>query len=65
MLRERGYLLLPLGALTYLLFSGYTPLYAGFIGILLTVAIILARAIFAAHARLPMRVLVLGGALAL
>jgi TRAP transporter 4TM/12TM fusion protein len=64
-LRERGYLLLPLAALTYLLFSGYTPLYAGFIGILLTVAIILVRAIFAAHARLPVRVLALGGALAL
>jgi TRAP transporter 4TM/12TM fusion protein len=64
-LRARGYLLLPLGVLTYLLFSGYTPLYAGFIGILLTVAIILVKAIFSAQASLPVRILSLGGALTL
>ena len=60
-LMARGYLLLPLGVLTYLLFAGFTPLYAGFIGILLTAAIILVQAIFAAHAGLPSRILALGG----
>ena len=40
-LRDGWYLLLPLGVLIYLLFSGYTPLYAGTIGLALTVMLIL------------------------
>lgn len=40
-LRESWYLILPLGALVYLLFSGYTPLFAGTVGLSLTVLLIL------------------------
>ncbi|MCB2110982.1 MAG: TRAP transporter permease [Rhodobacteraceae bacterium] len=40
-IREGWYLLLPLGVLVYLLFSGYTPLFAGTIGLALTVLLIL------------------------
>lgn len=38
---EGWYLLLPLGVLVWLLFSGYTPLYAGTVGLALTVLLIL------------------------
>ncbi|MDE3027669.1 MAG: TRAP transporter permease [Paracoccaceae bacterium] len=44
-LRERWYLLLPLAILIYLLFTGYTPLYAGTIGLALTVMLILGGSI--------------------
>ena len=40
-LREGWYLILPLAALVYLLFSGFTPLFAGVIGIAATAALIL------------------------
>jgi TRAP transporter 4TM/12TM fusion protein len=40
-LRERWYLILPLAALVWLLFSGYTPLFAGTVGLGLTALIIL------------------------
>ncbi len=40
-LRKRWYLILPLAALVYLLFSGYTPLFAGTLGLALTALIIL------------------------
>jgi TRAP transporter 4TM/12TM fusion protein len=40
-LRESWYLILPLAALVYLLFSGYTPLFAGTIGLSLTALLIL------------------------
>ena len=40
-LRERWFLILPLAALVYLLFSGYTPLFAGTLGLALTVMLIL------------------------
>ncbi len=40
-LRDGWFLLLPLAVLVYLLFSGYTPLYAGTIGLALTVMLIL------------------------
>ncbi|OHC44997.1 MAG: C4-dicarboxylate ABC transporter [Rhodobacteraceae bacterium GWE1_64_9] len=40
-LREGWYLLLPLGVLVWLLFSGFTPLYAGTVGLALTVLLIL------------------------
>ncbi len=39
-LSARWYLILPLAALVYFLFSGYTPLYAGTIGLALTVLLI-------------------------
>jgi TRAP transporter 4TM/12TM fusion protein len=44
-LREKWYLVLPLGVLVYLLFSGYTPLFAGSIGLALTVVLLLGSAI--------------------
>ncbi|WP_338531891.1 TRAP transporter permease [Nitratireductor thuwali] len=40
-LRERWYLILPLAVLVYLLFTGYTPLFAGTIGLAMTVLLIL------------------------
>ncbi len=40
-LKKGWYLLLPLGVLVYLLFTGYTPLYAGTIGLALTALLIL------------------------
>jgi TRAP transporter 4TM/12TM fusion protein len=46
-LRERWYLVLPLAALVYLLFSGYTPLFAGTLGLALTVMLILGGTIAA------------------
>mgnify|MGYP005854565013 CR=1 FL=1 len=40
-MRARWYLILPLAVLVYLLFSGYTPLFAGTVGLALTVTLIL------------------------
>jgi TRAP transporter 4TM/12TM fusion protein len=42
---SRWYLVLPLAALVYMLFEGFTPLYAGSIGLALTVALILGAGI--------------------
>ena len=47
-LRQRWPLLLPLGALVYLLFAGYTPLFAGAVSLALTVVIIMGGAVAAA-----------------
>jgi hypothetical protein len=44
-IRNGWFLLLPLAALIYLLFAGYTPLFAGTIGLALTVVVILGGAI--------------------
>ena len=44
-LRDRWFLILPLAVLVYLLFTGYTPLYAGTIGLALTVMLILGGSI--------------------
>ncbi len=44
-LRRNWHLLLPLAALVYLLFSGYTPLFAGTVGLALTVLLILGGSI--------------------
>ncbi len=41
----RWYLVLPLAALVYMLFEGFTPLYAGTMGLALTVALILGATI--------------------
>lgn len=40
-MRRQWFLTLPLAALVYLLLSGYTPLFAGFYGVLLTIALIM------------------------
>jgi TRAP transporter 4TM/12TM fusion protein len=44
-LRDGWYLLLPLVALVTLLFSGYTPLFAGVIGLFATVSLILGQSV--------------------
>jgi TRAP transporter 4TM/12TM fusion protein len=56
--RERWHLLLPLGILIWLLFAGYTPLFAGTIGLALTVVLIFGAAITRAIGPMGMRVLV-------
>ena len=42
---DRWFLVLPLAALVYMLFEGFTPLYAGIIGLSLTVTLILGASI--------------------
>lgn len=49
--RERWHLVLPLAVLVYLLFSGYTPLFAGLVGLLLTVVLILGASLSEAALR--------------
>ena len=44
-LKRNWFLLLPLGVLVYLLFSGYTPLFAGTVGLAMTVLLILGGSI--------------------
>jgi TRAP transporter 4TM/12TM fusion protein len=44
---SKWYLVLPLAALVYMLFEGFTPLYAGSMGLALTVALILGASIVA------------------
>lgn len=46
-IRQNWHLLLPLIALVYLLFSGYTPLFSGTMGLALTVILILGSAVAA------------------
>lgn len=46
-IREKWYLILPLAVLVYLLFSGYTPLFAGTVGLGLTILIVLGTSISA------------------
>ncbi len=55
-LRKSWYLIAPLLVLVYLLFAGFTPLFAGAIGLALTVALILALAISAGLATPALRV---------
>ena len=49
-LRRNWYLILPLVVLVYLLFAGFTPLFAGAVGLALTVVLILGVAIAAGTA---------------
>jgi len=44
-IKTRWYLIIPVVALVYLLFSGYTPLYSGTIGLILTTFLILGSSI--------------------
>ncbi|HEX2553561.1 MAG TPA: TRAP transporter permease [Microvirga sp.] len=55
-LKKNWFLITPLGVLVYLLFAGYTPLFAGAIGLSLTVALILGLAIVAGLAVPALRV---------
>lgn len=56
-LKERWYLLLPLLGLIALLFSGYTPMFSGTIGLALTVVLIFGAAIVQGLSRQSMRYL--------
>jgi TRAP transporter 4TM/12TM fusion protein len=51
------HLILPLAALVYLLFSGFTPLFAGTIGLALTALLIFGGAIISGVGRLQLRIL--------
>ena len=51
------YLILPLVALVYLLFAGFTPLFAGAVGLALTIALILGLAIAGSLSMTALRVL--------
>jgi TRAP transporter 4TM/12TM fusion protein len=55
--RERWYLLLPLAGLVALLFSGYTPLFSGSVGLGLTVILIFGAAVVSGVTGTPLRVL--------
>ncbi|TSE28860.1 C4-dicarboxylate TRAP transporter large permease protein DctM [Tepidimonas thermarum] len=55
--RERWYLLLPLACLVALLFSGYTPMFSGTVGLALTVILIFGAAVMQGVRGLPLRVL--------
>ena len=56
-LRQRWPLLLPLAILVYLLFAGYTPLFAGAVSLALTVVIIMGGAVAAALSPQALRTL--------
>jgi TRAP transporter 4TM/12TM fusion protein len=55
--RERWYLLLPLIGLVALLFSGYTPMFSGTVGLGLTVILIFGAAVMSGVQGKPLRVL--------
>lgn len=55
--KERWYLLLPLAGLVALLFSGYTPLFSGTVGLGLTVILIFGAAVISGVKGTPLRVL--------
>ena len=54
----RWYLVLPLAALVYMLFEGFTPLYAGSMGLALTVALILGASITLGFSNIALRYIV-------
>ncbi|CAN7712711.1 TRAP transporter permease [Bosea sp. LjRoot9] len=56
-LRERWYLALPLAVLVFMLFHGFTPLFAGTIGLALTVGLILGAGIALGLATTTLRVI--------
>jgi TRAP transporter 4TM/12TM fusion protein len=56
-LRAKWYLVLPLVALVYLLFAGFTPLFAGTIGLALTSVLILGTAIIKGIGAFKLRIL--------
>ncbi|MDO9074507.1 MAG: TRAP transporter permease [Rubrivivax sp.] len=55
--RQRWYLLLPLAGLVALLFSGYTPLFSGSVGLGLTVILIFGAAVISGVKGMALRVL--------
>jgi TRAP transporter 4TM/12TM fusion protein len=55
--RERWYLLIPLAGLVALLFSGFTPLFSGTVGLALTVILIFGAAVIGGVKGTPLRAL--------
>ena len=55
--RERWYLLIPLAGLVALLFSGFTPLFSGSVGLALTVILIFGAAVIGGVQGTPLRML--------
>jgi TRAP transporter 4TM/12TM fusion protein len=55
--RANWYLILPLLALVYLLFAGFTPLFAGAVGLALTIVLILGLAVAGSLSVMALRVL--------
>ena len=55
-IRQQWHLLLPLAGLVYMLFHGFTPMYAGMTGLALTAILILAATVSAALGPQPLRV---------
>ena len=53
--RERWFLLLPLGGLVALLFSGYTPMFSGTVGLALTIILIFGAAVMTGVQGLALR----------
>jgi TRAP transporter 4TM/12TM fusion protein len=60
-LATKWYLLVPLAALVYLLLAGYTPIFAGFYGVVLTIALIMTQKLWEAHGGAAFRALVVLG----
>ena len=56
-IRERWYLLLPLAALVFMLFEGFTPMFAGMTGLALTAVLILGASITASIGPMAFRFL--------
>ena len=56
-MRLRWYLILPLAILVFLLFSGYTPLFSGMVGLALTVVLIFGAALSQRFGSLPLRII--------
>ncbi|HEV7369023.1 TRAP transporter permease [Arenibaculum sp.] len=56
-LKAKWHLIIPLAILVYLLFTGYTPLFAGTVGLALTVVLILASALTARIGPMAARIL--------
>lgn len=54
--KERWFLLIPLGVLIYLLFSGRTPLFSGMVGLALTAIVILGSAVILRVSALGLRI---------
>ncbi|MDE2613988.1 MAG: TRAP transporter permease [Burkholderiales bacterium] len=56
-IRRQWYLMLPLAVLVFMLFDGFTPMFAGIVGLSLTALLILGAGIAAARRSTPLRVL--------
>lgn len=56
-IRERWYLVLPLGVLVYMLFDGFTPMFAGIVGLSLTAMLILGTGIAGGFGSMTFRII--------